>query len=447
MEHNWSGNHRYAGRLIRPATLGELAELVGAAPRVRALGSRHSFTDIGDAGSMGGSAGAAGSTGEPGVLVSLDGLPPVFSIAQTGAATGAETEEQGSTVTVGAGMRYGEVSRRLHKQGWALANLASLPHISVAGAVATGTHGSGDTNASLATAVAAITLLDASGRERRLARGDADFDGSVVGLGALGIVTTLTLDIEPTYEVRQDVWTDLPGRAVEDHLDEITGSGYSVSLFTDFSDRTFAQAWVKTREESAPAVFFGARRATRQLHPDIGAVADGVTQQGGIPGPWLDRLPHFRMEFTPSHGAELQSEYLVPRPRVLDALEAMRRLRPVFAGLLRVSELRTVAADGLWLSPAYETDVVGFHLTWELDEPAVYAVLPAIETALLPLGARPHWGKCFVATSAELEALYPRMADFRALRGRVDPDGTFGNAFLDRVVGGSDSVAGSVTGR
>lgn len=447
MEHNWSGNHRYAGRLVRPTTLEELAEIVQAAPRVRALGSRHSFTDIGDAGSMAGSAGPAGSAGAPGVLVSLDGLPTVFSIAQTGAATGAETAEGGSTVTVGAAMRYGEVSRRLHEQGWALANLASLPHISVAGAVATGTHGSGDTNASLATAVAAVTLLDASGRERRLARGDADFDGSVVGLGALGIVTTLTLDVEPTYEVRQDVWTDLPGRAVEDHLDEITGSGYSVSLFTDFSDRTFAQAWVKTREESAPEVFFGARRATRQLHPDIGAVADGVTQQGGIPGPWLDRLPHFRMEFTPSHGAELQSEYLVPRSRVLDALEAMRRLRPMFAGLLRVSELRTVAADGLWLSPAYQTDVVGFHLTWALDEPAVYAVLPAIETALLPLGARPHWGKCFAATSAELEALYPRMADFRALRGRVDPDGTFGNAFLDRVVGGSDNVGGSVIGR
>jgi alditol oxidase len=409
VERNWAGNHEYAAReLVRPRSLEELVEVVAAAPRVRAVGSRHSFSDLVDSD----------------VLVSLEELPEVF-----------ELDPATHTVTVGGGGRYGQVSSELHARGWALANLASLPHISVAGAIATGTHGSGDANTSLATAVAALTLLDGSGSSRRVARGEPDFDGTVVGLGALGIVTSVTLDIEPSYDVRQDVWVDLPGEAVEEHLDEITRSGYSVSLFTDFSGRRFAQAWVKSRAEQAPETFFGARLATAQLHPDIGAVAEGVTQQGGIPGPWLERLPHFRLEFTPSHGAELQSEYLVPRPRALEALAAMRRLHPRLAGLLRVAELRTVAADGLWLSGAYGTDVVGFHLTWVLDEAAVYAVLPAIEEALLPLGARPHWGKCFVATAPELEPLYPRVADFRALRARVDPEGTFGNAFLDRVVG------------
>ena len=410
METNWAGNHEYAGsRLERPASVDELAEIVAGAPRVRAIGSRHSFTDIVDSD----------------VLVSLEALPPVF-----------ELDAETATVTVGGGARYGEVSKALHEQGWALANLASLPHISVAGAVATATHGSGDSNASLATAVAALTLLDGHGTPRAVRRGDPDHDGTVVGLGALGIVTTLTLDVEPTYDVRQDVWTDLPYAAVAEHLDEITGSGYSVSLFTDFSNAGFAQAWVKSRASDAPTEFFGARPATRQLHPDIGAVAEGVTQQGGIAGPWLERLPHFRLEFTPSHGAELQGEYLVPRARALDALDAFRSLRPRLEGLLRVAELRTVAADDLWLSSAYGTDVVGFHLTWVLDEAAVYAVLPALEAALLPLGARPHWGKCFAATAADLEPLYPRMGDFRALRDRVDPDRTFGNAFLDRVIGG-----------
>lgn len=416
MERNWAGNHAYAAsRFERPTSHDELIEVLVGADRVRAIGSRHCFTDIGDSD----------------VLVSLDGLPPVFELDASG-----HTGHTGHTVTVGGWMRYGDLSSRLHREGWALANLASLPHISVAGAVATGTHGSGDSNASLATAVCALTILDAAGRERTVARGDDDFDGTVVGLGALGIVTTVTLEIEPTYSLRQDVWTDLPPGAVEDHLDEITASGYSVSLFTDFSERGFAQAWVKTRAEDAPETFFGARRATQQLHPDVGAAADGVTQQGGAPGPWLERLPHFRMEFTPSHGAELQSEFLVPRPRLVEALEAMRRLRPRLAGVLRVAELRTVAADPLWLSGAYGTDVVGIHLTWVLDTDAVYAALPAIEEALLPLGARPHWGKCFVATVSQLEPLYPRMADFRALRERVDPNRTFGNAFLDRVIGG-----------
>ncbi|MFI5074670.1 MAG: FAD-binding protein, partial [Actinomycetales bacterium] len=276
MERNWAGNHEYAGaRLERPASLDELAEVVGVAPRVRAIGSRHSFTDIVDSD----------------VLVSLEALPPVF-----------ELDAVTRTVTIGGGARYGEVSQALHDQGWALANLASLPHISVAGAVATGTHGSGDTNASLATAVAGLALVDGSGAARSVRRGDPDHDGTVVGLGALGIVTTLTLDVEPAYDVRQDVWTDLPYAAVADHFDEITSSGYSVSLFTDFSGAGFAQAWVKSRAVEAPAEFFGARAATKQLHPDIGVVAEGVTQQGGIVGPWLERLPHFRLEFTPSHG-------------------------------------------------------------------------------------------------------------------------------------------------
>jgi alditol oxidase len=405
----WAGNHRYEAReLCVPASLDELAEVVSGAERVRALGSRHSFTDLVDSD----------------VLVSLHGLPRVFAL-----------DPVAGTVTVDGGSRYGEVSSRLHAKGWALANLASLPHISVAGAVATGTHGSGDDNHSLATAVAGLTVMDGTGRERTLTRADPDLDGTAVGLGALGIVTTLTLDVEPTYDVRQDVWTDLPGAAVEEHLDEVTRSGYSVSLFTDFSGPGFSQAWVKSRADEAPETFFGARRATGPLHPDIGAVAEGVTQQGGIPGPWLERLPHFRLEFTPSHGAELQSEYLVPRPRVLEALAAMRRLQPHFAGLLRVAELRTVAADRLWLSGAYATDVVGIHITWVLDEPAVYAVLPQVEAALLPLGARPHWGKCFAARAADVAPLYPRMADFRALRARVDPENTFGNGWLDRVVG------------
>jgi xylitol oxidase len=273
------------------------------------------------------------------------------------------------------------------------------------------------------------------GELRTVGRGDADFLGSVVSLGALGVVTSLTLDVEPTYDVRQDVYTGLTWDALAADLETITSSAYSVSLFTHWAESGIEQLWLKSRADEAPTELFGALAATTTMHMLAGGSLDAVTQQGGVPGPWLDRLPHFRMEFTPSLGEELQSEYLVPREHARAAIDRLRGLRDHLAPVLQVCELRTVAADDHWLSGSYGHDVMGVHFTWLRDAEQVYAVLPAIEDALLPLGGRPHWGKCFVAEAGALVALYPRMADFRALRDRVDPDRTFGNAFLDRVIG------------
>ena len=410
MTRNWAGNHTYrAQRVARPTSTEEVQELVAGAERVRALGSRHSFTDL---------------TDTDGLLVSLAGLPadPVL-------------DETKHTVTVGAGQDYGTVAVALEERGWALANLASLPHISVAGAVATGTHGSGDRLGSLATAVAAIELVGPDGELRTVARGDAGFEGSVVAMGALGVVTRLTLDVEPTYPMRQDVYTGMPWHVVESEFDAITAMADSVSLFTRLDDRGVLQAWCKSRSTDAAGDMFGSARAVGPLHMLDGAPADSVTDQSGAPGPWLERLTHFRREFTPSRGEELQSEYLVDRSVALDALAALRALEPRLRAVLQTVEIRTVAADELWLSSSYRRPTVGFHFTWLLDEPAVYAVLPAIEAALLPLGARPHWGKCFAAIADDLETLYPRWQDFRALRASADQEGKFGNAFLDRVLG------------
>ncbi|WP_413785745.1 D-arabinono-1,4-lactone oxidase [Intrasporangium zincisolvens] len=410
VETNWAGNHTYTGRVERPASVEQLQEVVAREPCVRPLGSRHSFTDV---------------TDSDGVLVSLEGLP-----------TSVEVDAESRTATVRGRALYGDVARALERQGWALGNLASLPHISVAGAVATGTHGSGDRNRSLAAAVSGLEVVGPDGAIRTLTRGDADLPGSVVALGALGVVTGLTLDLEPTYLVRQDVYTGLAWERVDADLDAITSDAYSVSLFTRWDDAGIYQAWRKSREDSAPDTFFGAARADRTMHMLDGGPSESVTRQQGEAGPWLDRLPHFRMEFTPSRGEELQSEYLVPRAAALRAIEGLRALRDRMAPVLQACELRTVAADDLWLSSSYGHDVVGIHFTWVRDVPAVYAVLPTLEDLLLPLGARPHWGKCFVATAADLEPLYPRFAEFRALRDRVDPDRVFGNAFLERVIGG-----------
>ena len=412
-ETNWAGNHTYRARIERVRSIEHLQEVVAAARHVRALGSRHSFTDLTDI-----------SDGDDGVLVSLVDLP-----------TAVDVDPTSRTARVTGRAAYGDVATQLQAAGWALGNLASLPHISVAGAVATGTHGSGVENGSLATAVASLDLVGPDGRLRTVSRGDADFEGSVVALGALGIVTAVTLDVEPTYDVRQDVYTGLSWDALAADVDAITSSAYSVSLFTRWGDAGIDQVWLKSRGDEAPTELFGAPAATTTLHMFEGGATESVTEQGGVPGPWLERLPHFRMQFTPSRGEELQSEYLLPREHALTAVERMRGLRDRMAPVLQVCELRTVAADDHWLSSSHGHDVLGVHFTWLRDMERVYAVLPAIEAALLPLGARPHWGKCFVAGVEQLEPLYPRMADFRALRRRVDPDRVFGNAFLDRVIG------------
>jgi xylitol oxidase len=401
VERNWAGNITYTAREIaHPRSVGTLRELVAARSSVRALGSRHSFTDLADG---------------PGTLVSLEELP-------------ADIVHTGQHVTVPAGVRYGVLAEWLQERDLALPNMASLPHISVAGAIATGTHGSGDGNGCLSTAVAGLELVTASGGLRQVWRGDPEFAGSVVALGALGIVTKVTLDVRPTFDVRQDVYLAVPWQAVLASLDEVLASAYSVSIFTTWADEV--QVWLKSTG-TPPTDMLGGQRATVPVHMLPGESVAAVTEQGGVPGPWLARLPHFRLENKPSAGAELQSEYLVPRASAAEALTRLRGLADKIAPLLQVSELRTVAADNLWLSGAYGEDVLAVHFTWLLDVPGVTALLPTIEEALLPLGARPHWGKVFHTTN--VASRYPRWSDFTELRTHHDPKNKFTNPFLDRL--------------
>ncbi|MCW2848660.1 MAG: xyoA [Marmoricola sp.] len=417
-ETNWSGNYVYeALELLRPRSLAELAEIVVDAEQVRALGSRHSFTDLADS---------------PGTLVSLGDLPQDVEI-----------DGEAGVVRVSAGVTYAHLSTELYRAGWALGGMASLPHITVAGAVATGTHGSGDRVGSLASAVRAVETLGADGRPRTIGRGESGFDGQVVSLGALGVVTHLTLDVEPTFQVRQDVHLALGWDDLVEKFDAIMGSAYSVSVFTDWVRSERNQVWVKSRVQPDGGTFVdplgaldlsGLSPAVAMTHMLRGAPEEALTAQLGEPGPWHERLPHFRMEFTPSRGAELQSEYFVPRRHAAAAVAALHEAGPGFADQLQVGEIRTIAGDQLWLSGAYGEDTVAFHFTWLLDPPAVYAVLPVIEAALRPFGGRPHWGKCFTVEAPELREVYPRLVDFATLRDDLDPDRKFGNGFLERYL-------------
>ena len=411
-ERNWAGTYAYGAKALhRPSTLEALQEIVARAPKVRALGSRHSFSGIGDSEE----------------LVSVDGLPPEIVV-----------DAAASTVSCGGGVRYGELARALHAQGLALHNLASLPHISVAGAVATGTHGSGDACGNLATAVAGLTLVTSGGDVVEATRADPDFEGMVVNLGALGVVTRLTLDVEPAYEVRQQVFERLPWEALLE-VDAIMSTGYSVSAFTHFGP-VAEMVWVKSRGQDAPVPardLFGAVAASDHRHPIAGMDATAATPQMGVAGPWFERLPHFRMEFTPSAGDELQSEYLVGREHAADALQAVRSLAADIQPLLQVGEVRTIAGDELWMSPHYGRDSIGIHFTWKPDQPAVERVLMRIEAALAPFSARPNWGKLFLMDAAAIAAYYERLPDFRRLAERLDPRGAFRNGWLEQhVLGG-----------
>ena len=415
IERNWAGNLTYrASTVEHPASIAELQEMLARGGAVRILGSRHCFNDIADT---------------DGVLIALDRLPVVF-----------EVNDARDAVRVSGGLRYGDLAPLLDAEGLALANLASLPHISIAGAIATGTHGSGDAIGSLASAVRALTIVTPAGETRTLTRGDDDFDGAVVSLGALGAVVDVTLDVEPTYEVAQHVFEHPSWDAILADFDEVTRVGTSVSIFSRWEHTGVAdQIWVKQRQpearENTRADLFdrlGAEPATAKRHPIIGVDPVACTEQLGEPGPWHERLSHFKLEFTPSAGDEIQSEYLVPRADAVAAIQAVRTLAGQIAPLLLVNEIRTVAPDYLWLSSSQGTDAVGIHFTWKPDEAAVREFLPTLEVAL-PETARPHWGKVFTLDGAEVRSRYSRWDDFAALARRFDPERRLVNPYLERL--------------
>ncbi|THV28705.1 D-arabinono-1,4-lactone oxidase [Glycomyces paridis] len=414
---NWAGNIRFSpSSFEQPATLDEARAAVAAAPRVRVLGSGHSFNTIADTDA---------------VMLSLTGIEPDVRISALD-----------GTVTASGWLTYARLGAAVHRAGFALHNLASLPHISVAGSIATGTHGSGDANGNLATAVAAIEFIGPDGELRTVARGDEDFPGSVVHLGALGVVHTVTLDLLAGFEMRQYVYDGLTYEAVVDHFDELTSAAYSTSLFTAWGAEPAFQFWVKQRtaDQSHPfpkANWYGAPLADGPRHPVPGVDPAACTVQQGQTGPWLERLAHFRPEFTPSAGDELQSEYLIDRADAPAAIEALAGIGRLLAPVTQISEIRTMAGDDLWLSPAYGRDTVGLHFTWVSDVEAVRPAMLAVETALAPFAARPHWGKLFSMPIGEVRSRYPRMGDFEKLRERVDPEGKFANHFSTAVVGGA----------
>lgn len=409
---NWAGNYTYStDNLHEPKDLAEVQKVVKSCDQLRALGARHSFNGIAD------------STHNQISLKNLNSMA---------------LDAKARTVTVGAGVRYGTLAPYLYQHGYAVHNLASLPHVTVAGACATGTHGSGLKNGNLSTAVSAMEIVLANGEVVTISREKQGehFLGSVVGLGGLGIITKVTLDVQPTFDMSQVVYENLPLDKLEHHFDEIFGAGYSVSLFSIWQNHRATQVWIKRRmdqnggQKPAPE-FFGATLAKQKLHPVPGHSAEACTDQMNIPGPWFERLPHFKMNFTPSSGQELQSEYFVPRDKGYQAILAVEQLRESITPHLFVTEFRTVEADNLWISEAYKRPSMTIHFTWKPEWPVVKQILPLIEAKLAPFDARPHWAKLFTMSPRVLQSRYAKLGDFKTLLSQHDAKGKFRNSFLD----------------
>jgi alditol oxidase len=412
---NWSGNLTYStGSVSHPRSAEEVVTLVKQHDRLKALGTRHCFNTIADSRDH---------------LISLKEMNRVIAL-----------DAQARTVTVEGGINYGQLCPQLQEKGFALHNLASLPHISVAGACSTATHGSGVRNGNLATAVTGLDIVIADGTIVSLSKekDEARLHAAIVGLGALGVVTKVTLAVQPTFSMRQHVFEDLPLSQATQHFDEIMSAGYSVSLFTDWQRDRINEVWIKSRVDGdgSRSELFGARPATKNLHPIAELSAENCTEQLGVSGPWFERLPHFRMGFTPSSGKELQAEYFVPRRHAVEAMLAIQRMGPRVGPHLLISEIRTIDADELWMSPCYKQPSVAVHFTWKQDWPSVSQLLPVIERELAPFNVRPHWGKLFTLSPTVLRSRYEQVDPFRTLAAEYDPRGKFQNPFLTQHVFG-----------
>ena len=410
---NWAGNIEYSTEeLYSAGSLEQARNFVVSHEKLKVLGTRHCFNRIADSKNQ---------------FLSLKAMDKVVVL-----------DPEAKTVTIEPGTTYGQLCPYLDGKGFALHNLASLPHISVAGACSTGTHGAGDKNGNLSTAVSGLEFVTASGETVKLSRtqGANEFYGAVVSLGALGVITRLTLDIQPRFVMRQYVYQNLPFSELKGHFDAIMSSAYSVSLFTDWQEQRVNEVWIKSRIEEgnsfdSPPEFFGAKLANKNLHPIAALSAENCTEQMGVPGPWYERLPHFKMGFTPSAGKELQAEYFVPRRHAVEAILAVERLHQQVSPHLLISEIRSIAPDEFWMSPCYKEPRVTIHFTWKPDWPAVSKLLPVIEKQLSPFDVRPHWGKLFTIRPEKLRSAYQKLPEFVQLCNRYDPKGKFRNDFLN----------------
>lgn len=408
---NWAGNLTFSAReFIEVNSISKLQQVVSSSQAVKVLATGHSFNAIGD-------------TTE--TLISIKNL-----------SNGIEIDSQNAQALISAGMAYADAARYLESNGWAFSNMASLGEVTIAGAISTGTHGSGSNNGVLSTSVVGLEIVLGSGELITIDQSNSEeFAGFVVSLGALGVFTKIKMRIIPSFSVKQFVYENIGIQVVAENFDTVFNSAYSVSYFSNWAKNSTGQIWMKFLDDSSSDNlsdnWLGANQAKAKQHPVKINNPDPCTDQLGISGKWLYRLPHFKLDSSPASGDEVQTEYLVDRKYVNEYIQDLRAIGDEIAPRVYATEIRTIKSDELWLSGAYQRETVGFHFTWKKSDTLV-DFLPRIEEILGKHHGRPHWAKLFSVRSDELSARYPKYSDFEALLKKYDPKQKFRNKFIDQ---------------
>jgi FAD-linked oxidoreductase len=427
--HNWAGNQRAAARrVVRPTGAADIAELVGAAraagDTVRAVGAGHSFT---------------GAAATDGIRLELptDGGP----VSIDGAAR---------QVTVPAGMPLHRLNALLAAAGLAMPNLGDIDRQTVAGAISTGTHGTGGRLGGLATFVSGLELVTGTGETVRCsADSDPDlFDAARVSVGALGVLTEVTLSCVDAFTLRADE-RPLPLAEVLSTLDELVAANDHFEFYwfpytgralvkrnnrvTDGSARPLPRWRGFLDDELLSNSVFGAVCRLARRAPRLVPTINGVSARAL--GARTYTAPSHEVFCTPRRVRFVEMEYAVPRAALPAAFAGLRRaVERCGTPVVFPVEVRVAAADGVWLSTSYGRDsaYVAVHQ---------YAGMPyepyfrEVEAVMRDLDGRPHWGKLHTRNAASLDAAYPRFGDFLAVRDRLDPDRVFVNDYTRQVFG------------
>mmetsp|Transcript_11314 Transcript_11314/g.18512 ORF Transcript_11314/g.18512 Transcript_11314/m.18512 type:complete len:495 (+) Transcript_11314:56-1540(+) len=460
---NWAGNQSWgpATRLFEPENMEALQHTVASHPKLRAIGSTHSFSPLFNAGDD--------NIG----FVSMRKMPRICLL-----------DDIEGVVSIDAGTTYSELCNALRDTSWALPMTAALPHFSVAGAVATGTHGSSGVGpcgrvaiSGLADAVVEMKFVGADGETRTVRKGDPEFSFSVVSLGMLGICTHLKLQLVRNFDVEQCVYGSWP--AHESHgptgaelsdalavLPEAMRSCDAFSLFVDFSVDAPGMLILKrfTPAAAGDASASGEREARKgeKCNSSVGfspkqrfgklllkndAVynfIEGDTFETTVKGRWFDQL-HVWMKdaapFGPQGAPELQFEHFVPLRYAKECLERLHLIARSWPGIL-YAEIRAVRADDQALSPynaseedGFDTLAISHGIHSGLGEERVLQAAAIVEDGLSDFNPKPHWGKLSNLTHAKASRMYgPKLEAFRHHVGNIDPEGKFSNPWLDEVI-------------
>jgi L-gulono-1,4-lactone dehydrogenase len=425
---NWAGNQRVdATRVARPAGNDEVAAVLRAAAAdgltVKAVGAGHSFT-------------AAAATA--GVRLELDNLAGLVRV-----------DRDARQVTVQAGMRLRELNRVLAEHGLALANLGDIDTQTISGAISTGTHGTGARLGCLSTFVTALTLVDGDGTVHHCsATRDADvFAAARVGVGAVGVLTEVTLQCVDAFTLRAEERPE-PLADVLAGLDELVeGNDHFEIYWFPYTDRVQTKrnnrvpaadrplgrfrGWLD--DEFLSNTVFGVAcrvgRAVPALVPTITAVEARALSAR------VYTAPSHAVFCTPRRVRFVEMEYGLPRSELPAAFAALRSIvdrLPV--KVIFPVEVRFSAADDVWLSHGYGRDSAYVAIHQYVGMP-YEPYFRAFEEVCRDLGGRPHWGKMHWRTRDDLRPAYPRFDDFLAVRDRLDPGRLFGNGYTERLFG------------